>query len=239
MHNRVDTCHPMCQSAAIRPDVSFCCTFCSTRVLLAAATRSMELKSVASAEPRHEFFGCIPTSTDGRVIIPVEPHGFCSSGSQNVLAEEIIMQMPRVISEKGVTQSEWEHHLRRFRSEVQRTALSVMAIIMLFISIFGIPYLVSRDNKLQRVVAAWTEQFNRAALEARGLYCKTQKSVEIRDEDTTIEHAWIAIATTPEEVVSLKAEAHVFMYNIFSNTSHAVEGRWKCCFTCNGVQEVI
>eukprot|EP00744_Colponema_vietnamica_P024120 GILI01035104.1.p1 GENE.GILI01035104.1~~GILI01035104.1.p1 ORF type:complete len:237 (+),score=56.36 GILI01035104.1:71-712(+) len=175
-----------------------------------------------------------PASTATRLILNVYPAAWC--GSAQVLDEETLNVPPQVAA-RGLQDTIWRDYMTRFRDNMRSGSLSIISIILLVCSVFGIPYLIYKWRAGNRFAASWQREFN-TVLEPKGMFIKTQKTT-VRINDDHEEHVhWMALALTPEESAGLKQEDHVFWFDVLTGKSYEYHeccgwiGACVCCECC-------
>jgi len=177
-----------------------------------------------------------PTSSQGRVILPVEPYPSCCSKNAATLPEELLCNVPLELKSLGLTDSEWVPAAKELDRILQESTTPVCWMVCAWMFIFPGFYMIRRMNNMQRRVLAWQEEFNSRVLAKHGMYLKTCKAWMQADKYRE-EISWIVVATTPDQVEALKEEAHI--WRVWGSTIHADTG--GCCSgaSCCGVQQVI
>eukprot|EP00055_Hartaetosiga_balthica_P014236 m.77119 g.77119 ORF g.77119 m.77119 type:complete len:211 (-) comp8535_c1_seq2:645-1277(-) len=181
-----------------------------------------------------------PASSDTRLIIDLNTYNMnCScKGTPEFVSEADMDIIPQAVADQGVSEQEWQKHMRLLDQAIRKNRMSVLTVTLLSVLVVTIPFIFRRINKLQRAVIKVMDDFNEQVLEKHGLYAKTQKSI-FRADKYQEEAPWLAIALTKDDVLALRGEEHIFWYNPFTNTHTANDGCCKCMNTCCGTPQVI
>ncbi|KXS10252.1 hypothetical protein M427DRAFT_392258 [Gonapodya prolifera JEL478] len=170
-----------------------------------------------------------PASTPERLVVDVYLPSCC--GQREALDEESIHTVPPQVAMRGVDQETWQKWMSEFQCIVRDDSLPVMGVLVSVLSGIGIPYALYKLNRLQRALARFQDEFNKNVMEPRGMYMKTASSTF----DAAREHGhlhlqadWFAIAFTPSEIRSLKAEEYHYWYGPCSGAHYAGPTCTRC-----------
>jgi hypothetical protein len=173
-----------------------------------------------SGSNQHMSFMKYPTSTDTRLVIPLQ------GKRGETVAEGEINQMPSVFESKGVTASEWQKWMKRYNTELGEKipAMSKCMSNCLFLSIIGWPYccyrIVTDGNIEKQKKKGFLDAFNAEVMVPRGLFvkfCASTYSVPSSDANVTFHVNWLAIALTQRDAAVMKSEGYDFNFSTKRN----------------------
>ncbi len=172
-----------------------------------------------------------PKSSNTRIIIDFFPNSCC--GDPMGLSDEDVNNVPPALV--GVEPAEWTKRMTQLR-DIAKGRLSTMTDIALCVLVIGIPFVLGKNYKSQKLIKKWMDDFNEQVLAPKGYYLKTQTS-SVSIDDYHEEISWLAISLTPEDAGLLKKEEHM-LYMWPCTGKHVPCSCWTvtwqifCCCGC-------